>query len=89
MAASPLPAPLPLIEATLAFTVQVFLARHPELLLPPEVPVLHPPPSLRAARHVVAAIRELFYAIETSRSLLPNPPPRGTAPLAGEDEFPF
>jgi len=46
MAASPLPPPLPLIEATLAFTVQVFLAHHPELLLPPEVPVLHPPPSI-------------------------------------------
>ena len=30
------PEPLALIDATLLFTVQVLLARHPELLLPPE-----------------------------------------------------
>ena len=38
------PEPLALIDVTLLFTVQVLIARHPELLLPSEVPVLHPPP---------------------------------------------
>lgn len=64
------PEPLALIDATLLFTVQVLLARHPELLLPPEVTVLHPPPGLRAARHLLDGIRELHRAIEAYRELL-------------------
>ena len=42
----PIPEPFALIDATVAFTIQVLIARHPELLLPPEVPLLHPPPGL-------------------------------------------
>jgi hypothetical protein len=65
------PEPLALIDATLLFTVQVLLARHPELLLPPEVPVLHPPPGLRAARRLLNGIRDLHGAIDAYRDLLP------------------
>lgn len=66
------PEPLALIEATLLFTVQVLLARHPELRLPPEVAVLHPPPGLRAARRLLDGIRELHHAVETYRYALPD-----------------
>jgi hypothetical protein len=66
------PEPLALIDATLLFTVQVLVARHPELLLPPEVPVLHPPPGLRAARHLLDGIRDLHRAINAYRDDLPS-----------------
>jgi hypothetical protein len=66
------PEPLALIDATLLFTVQVLIARHPELMLPPEVAVLHPPPGLRAARRLLDGIRELHRAIETYRYVLPQ-----------------
>jgi hypothetical protein len=66
------PEPIALIDATLLFAVQVLLARHPELLLPPEVAVLHPPPGLRAARCLLDGIRELHRAIETYRDALPG-----------------
>ena len=65
-----IPEPLALIDATLLFTAQVLIARHPELLLPPEVPVLHPPPGLRAARRLLDGIRELHRAMEAYRDLL-------------------
>lgn len=64
-----LPDPLALIDATLTFTVQVLIAAHPELLLPPEVPILRPLPGLRAARHVLAAIRELHHALESYQAI--------------------
>ena len=66
------PEPLALIEATLLFTVQVLIARHPELTLPPEVAVLHPPPGLRAAHRLLDGIRELHRALETYRYVLPE-----------------
>lgn len=66
------PEPLALIDATLLFTVQVLLARHPELALPPEVAVLHPPPGLRAARRLLDGVRELHHAIELYRDILPE-----------------
>jgi hypothetical protein len=66
------PEPLALIDATLLFTVQVLVARHPELMLPPEVALLHPPPGLRAARRLLDGVRELHHAIELYRALLPG-----------------
>jgi hypothetical protein len=72
----PAPEPLPLIEATLAFTIQLFIARHPELLLPPEVAVLHPPVTLRTARHIVALVEGLHYALAEYRALLAAAPSR-------------
>jgi hypothetical protein len=80
----PIPEPFALIDATVAFTIQVLIARHPELLLPPEVTVLHPPPGLRAARHIIEAIRHLHYAIETYRDFLPD-----TLLPGADDDIPF
>ncbi len=84
------PEPLALIEATLLFTVQVLIARHPELTLPPEVAVLHPPPGLRAARRLLDEIRELHRALETYRYVLPEG--HGDRGLGGDsvsDDIPF
>jgi hypothetical protein len=84
------PEPLALIEATLLFTVQVLLARHPELTLPPEVALLHPPPGLRAARRLLDEIRELHHALETYRYVLPDD--HGDRGLGGDgfgDDIPF
>jgi hypothetical protein len=84
------PEPLALIDATLLFTVQVLIARHPELLLPPEVPVLHPPPGLRAARRLLDGIRELHGAVEHYRDVLPQPSVDSRAPREDVDDgIPF
>ena len=78
------PEPLALIDATLLFAVQILIARHPELLLPPEVPVLHPPPGLRAARRLLDGIRDLHRAIEAYRDILPCARGDGR-PVRGDD----
>lgn len=84
------PEPLALIDATLLFTVQVLIARHPELLLPPEVPVLHPPPGLRAARRLLDGIRDLHRAITAYRDCLPTAPGDNLTPRdAVDDSIPF
>jgi hypothetical protein len=48
------PNPVALLEAALALAIQLLIARHPDLLLPDDVPRLHPPPALRSARAIVA-----------------------------------
>ena len=48
------PSPAPLLEAALALTIQLLVARHPDLLLPDTVPRIRPPPGLRNARAIVA-----------------------------------
>lgn len=68
----PIPEPLALIDATLLFLVQVLLAKHPELLAPPDEPRARPPPALRAARRILDAIREAHHAIESYRATLPD-----------------
>jgi hypothetical protein len=84
------PEPLALIDATLLFAVQVLIARHPELLLPPEVPVLHPPPGLRAARRLLDGIRDLHRAITMYRDCLPAAPGDNPTPHdAVDDDIPF
>jgi len=83
----PVPEPLALIDATLLFAVQVLVARHPELLLPPEVPVLHSPPGLRSARLLLDGIRDLHHAMEAYRALLPATPEEGRGEL--DDDIPF
>ncbi|MGH7345506.1 MAG: hypothetical protein ACREK4_11385 [Candidatus Rokuibacteriota bacterium] len=60
----PVPEPLALLDATLLFLIQVLLARHPDLLAPPEAPVVHPAPGLRAARRIFDAVREVHHALE-------------------------
>jgi hypothetical protein len=68
----PLPQPIDFIDATLRFTIQLILAQHPDLLTLPDEPHLLPPPGLRAARHILNVIRELHYALDTYRALLPD-----------------
>jgi len=84
---SPVSDPILLIDATLVFLAQVLLAKHPELADdeddddPPR-----PPPVLRAARHILGAIREVHYAIETYHTSLPDSlTPRGRT----NDDIPF
>jgi hypothetical protein len=82
----PVSDPLALIDATLLFLVQVLLAKHPDLAEPPDDDEPRPPPALRAARHILGAIREVHYAIETYNAFLPTPP----TPRAGAgDDIPF
>jgi hypothetical protein len=86
----PVPEPLALIDATLLFAVQVLIARHPELLLPPEVPVLHPPPGLRTARRLLDGIRDLHRAMEAYRDLVPAAPGDGHGAREDlDDDIPF
>lgn len=60
-----LPEPLALIEATLLFTIQVLIAKHPDLLLP-DTAVLRN--SGIAARRVIDNLRELHHAIAAYRA---------------------
>ena len=47
------------------------IARHPELLCAPEeVCVRRPPTAERAARNVIDAINELYFAVELYRAYL-------------------
>lgn len=84
----PVPEPLALLDATLLFLVQVLLAHHPELLLPPELPEPRPPPGLRAAHGLLDGVRELHHALDVYRAALPEAHAadgRG----AVEDDIPF
>jgi hypothetical protein len=82
----PLPEPIALIDATLLFALQVLLARHPDLLAPPEEAEHRPPPGLRAARHILDAVRELHHALESYRAFLPDTISHGDSP---DDDIPF
>lgn len=85
-----LPDPLALVDAALAFTVQVLIAQHPELLLPPEIPVLYPPPGLRAAHHVLDAIKKLHRALESYQAIAAEPVPCTAGPAPQRvDDIPF
>lgn len=81
----PIANPIALIDATLLFLVQVLLVNHPELA-DDDHDDPRPPPPLRAARHILGAIREVHYAIESYNAFLPNSlPSSGTA----GDDIPF
>jgi hypothetical protein len=67
------PEPLSLISATLDFTAQVLIAKHPDLLrAPEEARERSPPPDERAARDILHAVCELRYAMEIYRAYFPN-----------------
>jgi hypothetical protein len=67
----PVPEPLALLEATLLFAVQLLVAHNPDLLALPDDPP-KPTPRLRAAHHIVDAIREVQYALDRYRASLAN-----------------
>jgi hypothetical protein len=83
----PVPEPLALLDATLLFLIQVLIAQHPGLLAAPEErdDAHHP---LRAARHVLLAVREVHYALDSYRAILPDPP-GFVAGVGADDDFPF
>ena len=61
--------PLSLITTTLDFTSQFMIARHPELLdAPEELCARRVPTPERAARNIIEAINELYYAVELYRA---------------------
>jgi hypothetical protein len=81
----PLPEPLELIDATLLFLIQVLLAKHPDLLRPPdEAPYQRSPPGICAARHILDAVREVHHALESYRAFLPD-----TIAPSDTDDIPF
>jgi hypothetical protein len=84
------PDPVRLLETLLALGVQLLIADNPELLLPPEVPVLHPSRRLALARNAVALIRETHYALERYCDAGPSPRPATNTPSAEQDDtIPF
>jgi hypothetical protein len=84
------PDPVRLLETLLALGVQLLIADNPELLLPSDVPVLHPTRRLALARNVVALIRETHYALERYCDAGPSPLPTTNAVSAEHDDtIPF
>ena len=82
----PVHEPLDLIDATLLFLIQVLLAKHPDLLAPPEEAAEpRPPLGVRAAHHILDAIREVHHAIEIYRAALPDT----LVPGDRTDDIPF
>jgi hypothetical protein len=80
-----LPDPAPLLEAALLASAQMLVARHPDLLLPPDVPRLRPPPPLRAARALLGLIDTLLGALVDYNAIQTPPLSSPTA----DDELPF
>jgi hypothetical protein len=76
-------APLALLEAALALTVQSLIARNPELLC--ESQTLRQAPRVVAARNIVALYREMHDALDEYRALLPTEHELAT----GADDIPF
>jgi hypothetical protein len=86
----PVPEPLALLDATLIFLIQVLIAQQPELLSLPEAADTHRQAHpLRAARHIVDAVREVHYALDTYRTILPDPPGYMSQAEGETDEIPF
>lgn len=65
----PLGEPIALLDATLLFIIQLFLAQHPDMLAPPESNLAQPPPRLRHARRILDAVRELHLALQSYDAL--------------------
>jgi len=77
-------APLALLDAALAVTVQSLIARNPELLVAD--PRDRPSALAVAARNIVVLYRDLHDALDEYRALLP--PPEEAHRSAGDD-IPF
>src|SRR6185437_4116801 len=86
--AARLPDPAPLLEAALLASAQMLIARHPDLLLPPDVAVLRPPPPLRAARALLGLIDTLLGALVDYNAIqtppLPSPTRTTSSPSSSE-----
>jgi hypothetical protein len=76
-------APLALLEAALAITVQALIARNPELLAGDDA--LHKAPLAAAAHNIIVLYRQMHDALDSYRALLPPT----YDPQAGFDDIPF
>ena len=87
----PVPEPLALLDATLVFLIQVLIAQHPDLLAAIEEKrdMHHPAYPRRAAHHLLLAVREVHYALDTYRAILPDKPSFLRGLGADTDDFPF
>lgn len=88
----PVPEPLALLDATLLFLVQVLIAQHPDLLLPPDLPEPRPPrppPGLRAAQRLLDGVRELHHALDAYRAALPELRAAKGGGDTSDDDIPF
>jgi hypothetical protein len=85
----PMAEPIALLDATLLFIIQLFLAQHPNLLAPPESLDTHP--GLRPARRVLDAVRELHHALESYSVTLAHASrtPLDATASADDDDIPF
>lgn len=75
-------APLALLDAALAITVQALIASNPELLIHEDIPAK--PPRAILAHHIIVLYRELSDALYEYRAL--TPPARDHV---GHDDIPF
>jgi len=75
-------APLALLDAALAITVQALIASNPELLIHEDIPTK--PPRAIVAHNIVVLYRELSDALDAYRALIP--PARDHV---GNDDIPF
>jgi hypothetical protein len=86
----PVPEPLALLDATLIFLIQVLIAQHPGLLsMPEQADTRRPAHPLRAARHILDAVREVHYALDTYRAILPDQPGYMSHDDGVSDDIPF
>jgi hypothetical protein len=94
------PSPVPLLDSALLLALELLVARHPDLLLPDDVPRLHPPPSLRAAQAIVGLIEMLlgelarYSELDISGDAGPDPrnhraPQHAVAAPIPDDDIPF
>jgi hypothetical protein len=88
------PSPVPLLDTALALAVQLLIARHPDLLLPDDVPRIRAPPGLRRARAIVTLVNlllgELAYYDALEQAVDARPPARvRDSVLDPADDIPF
>lgn len=94
------PSPVPLLDSALLLALELLVARHPDLLLPDDVPRLRPPPSLRAARAIVGLIEMLlgelarYSELDICGDAMPAPRNHRTSEQAAnapvpDDDIPF
>jgi hypothetical protein len=83
----PIPELVALLEASLLFSIQMLVRRHPDLLAPPEeAGTIRPALPLFGARRILAAVRDLNDALDTYRDILHNLP---AEEHGADDDIPF
>jgi hypothetical protein len=83
----PFPEPLALLDATLLFLIQLLIAQQPAVLA--EEATLRLAPAPRAARHLLDAVREVHYALDNYRAVLPDMPGYMSVPEDLDNDIPF